>query len=541
MSDINSIAVTKIAQGTSPQALQGSANSGVLANFAGGGNFWDMLLGNILPGSDKTAPAQQIPSDAKTSADITITNTVITSPQKQTPLAALQLLLSNQTFDENGNIVLPQDALNTDIESLQKQLDLTNQVINHIKNALPENSEGKIHEVVTAVLGKLQSKSENLQASIEVLEAGVISKDTPAEEIPLPLLIALGLNPAEISKITDGIENLEEKLGREITVEDLIAGIGGLIPAAPAPEVQSQIALNTVPQKDLASAPVDPLANLDADAEPTDDLAARLNALNVGGEEPAENAEGEDLLNASEKRAIRSEHEGINIKPREDNQNIDTNLKKAATSFKENLNNILNINALQDDSAPLLAPMFNAEFDGALFPQTTMSTLTMGTVAQAANLTTSATQAGHTHPATQQVITQITKASRDGNTEMNLQLDPPELGTLNIRLSFDKNKNVKAHIIAEKVETHLMLQRDAHALERALQNAGLDARSDSISFELAQGGADNFNNNGEGGGEKNFGGNKSGAANDAGDEIIQSTMTWSVDSETGHVRYNIFA
>jgi flagellar hook-length control protein FliK len=164
----------------------------------------------------------------------------------------------------------------------------------------------------------------------------------------------------------------------------------------------------------------------------------------------------------------------------------------------------------------------------------------LGTTAQAANLFNAAGFAGHTHPATQMVAASLTRAGKDGNSEMTLRLDPPELGNVNIRLSFTKDKTVKAHIIAEKPETYMMLQRDGHTLERALQNAGLDARSDSISFELAQGGTD-FNNNGEGGGERNFGGGSNSQNANGGEELIQSTMTWAVDSETGHVRYNIFA
>ena len=87
-------------------------------------------------------------------------------------------------------------------------------------------------------------------------------------------------------------------------------------------------------------------------------------------------------------------------------------------------------------------------------------------------------------------------------------------------------------------ETYLMLQRDAQLLERALQDAGLDADG-GLSFELAEHGFDFDQNNQRGGGHDNGGT----GASDEGEEIeiLESTMTWSVDPETGHTRYDIWA
>ena len=83
----------------------------------------------------------------------------------------------------------------------------------------------------------------------------------------------------------------------------------------------------------------------------------------------------------------------------------------------------------------------------------------------------------------------------------------------------------------------MMLQRDAQILERSLQGMGMDTGS-GLSFELAQ---DNmFQNDGDRGGEGFQSGKGTGAGNkDNADTVIESTMTWHVDPQTGMQHYNI--
>lgn len=167
---------------------------------------------------------------------------------------------------------------------------------------------------------------------------------------------------------------------------------------------------------------------------------------------------------------------------------------------------------------------------GAPIPLPTVTSL--GTLT---NLVTQAHAASQPHPATQVVAATISKAAANGETKnITLQLEPPELGRVEVRMSFSKDKTVKAIVVAEKPETHLMLQRDGHLLERALFDSGLDASGSSLSFELANQGYDFDGRGGDGNG---------GYARNEGapEEIIESTMTWRVDPETGHMRYSILA
>ena len=78
----------------------------------------------------------------------------------------------------------------------------------------------------------------------------------------------------------------------------------------------------------------------------------------------------------------------------------------------------------------------------------------------------------------------IAQQAQNGVKRFNIRLDPPELGRLEIRLDVTREGQVTTHLIVERVETLDLLQRDARALERALQNAGLDTSEDGLKFSL---------------------------------------------------------
>lgn len=151
---------------------------------------------------------------------------------------------------------------------------------------------------------------------------------------------------------------------------------------------------------------------------------------------------------------------------------------------------------------------------------------------------TSTQNAGHSHPASQMVAATLHKSAAQGESKaITIRLDPPELGRVEIKMSFEQNSKIKAVLTMEKPETQMMMQRDAQMLEKALQDAGFDTDG-SLSFELAQDGHD-F---GQDGSHDQFHHNAKGeqlAEEDV--DIIDTTMTWSVNAQTGHVSYNIMA
>lgn len=85
--------------------------------------------------------------------------------------------------------------------------------------------------------------------------------------------------------------------------------------------------------------------------------------------------------------------------------------------------------------------------------------------------------------ATQQVMAQISQKANK-TTEISVQLTPAELGRVEVRLSIQRDGSVHAIVMADKPETLALLQKDASQLERSLQQAGLNANSENMSFNL---------------------------------------------------------
>lgn len=170
--------------------------------------------------------------------------------------------------------------------------------------------------------------------------------------------------------------------------------------------------------------------------------------------------------------------------------------------------------------------------NGAAIGTGTQSTAAM------TNISAHAPSAGHSHPAMQTVAATLQKFAKAGeDSTIKLRLDPPELGRVEVKMSIGKDNVAKIVLTAEKPETFLMMQRDAHVLERALQDAGLNTDS-GLSFELAQDGSTFDQDGNSGGGRHESGGTGSGTLNEE-EQEIETTMNWRIDPRTGRMHYNI--
>ncbi len=157
MNNINPIALTKIASGTgvaNAQALSGSG-TGVFSNIAGM-NFIDLIIARLTADDSNKTQATE-----KSEQPLAENTKELASLKKDNPLALLQIALASQTTDENGNVVLAgtQDSA----KKLETQLGLTNTIINHLKNVMPENAGSEKNGIFEKLLARLQTKSDTLR------------------------------------------------------------------------------------------------------------------------------------------------------------------------------------------------------------------------------------------------------------------------------------------------------------------------------------------------------------------------------------------
>ena len=88
------------------------------------------------------------------------------------------------------------------------------------------------------------------------------------------------------------------------------------------------------------------------------------------------------------------------------------------------------------------------------------------------------------NPVTHQVAVHLERAVGDGHDRFQIQLSPPDLGRIDVRLEISSDGRVSAVFGVDRQQTLDMLQRDSRDLQRALQDSGLRADSGSLSFNL---------------------------------------------------------
>ncbi len=82
-----------------------------------------------------------------------------------------------------------------------------------------------------------------------------------------------------------------------------------------------------------------------------------------------------------------------------------------------------------------------------------------------------------------QVTIALTRMAKNGIDRFDMQLHPQELGRVNIRLEI-KDGVARASVTADNPATLQILQKDGRALEKVLQQAGLETDANSLDFNL---------------------------------------------------------
>jgi len=102
-----------------------------------------------------------------------------------------------------------------------------------------------------------------------------------------------------------------------------------------------------------------------------------------------------------------------------------------------------------------------------------------------AQTTTPAPAPASTAPAAQIAPTLISVAqSASGTQHLTIRLDPPELGTVQIRVEHPTDAPVQVEINVQRPETLTLLMRDQPHLQHALDQAGVPAEGRTLSFQL---------------------------------------------------------
>jgi flagellar hook-length control protein FliK len=109
--------------------------------------------------------------------------------------------------------------------------------------------------------------------------------------------------------------------------------------------------------------------------------------------------------------------------------------------------------------------------------------------------TTQAVQPAHTvalphvvnhAPVTDQVHVAIKRAAQDGLQQITIQLDPVDLGRVEVKMQMGVDGQTQISFIADKASTFDSLSRDARMLEQSLHEAGIKADTGSMQFNLRQ-------------------------------------------------------
>ncbi len=89
-------------------------------------------------------------------------------------------------------------------------------------------------------------------------------------------------------------------------------------------------------------------------------------------------------------------------------------------------------------------------------------------------------------PVTEQVKVAIQEANKDGVEQITIQLDPVDLGRVEVVMKTNREGMTQISFIVDKAETFDGLSRDARFLERSLQEAGIKSDTGSMQFNLRQ-------------------------------------------------------
>ena len=154
------------------------------------------------------------------------------------------------------------------------------------------------------------------------------------------------------------------------------------------------------------------------------------------------------------------------------------------SAFKGEISYDFSANTQKNEPAPL--QNFNPNGQTSLTTGGLLTTQEVATQKIFANLTapTKADNPALTKMMNEQITVAINKNIANGQNNFSVRLHPAELGQVDIRLEFLADGKIQAAVSVENEKTLAMLQRDQSALEKALQDGGINLSNKDLNFSL---------------------------------------------------------
>ncbi len=422
---------------------------------------------------------------------------------------------------------------------------------------------------LTGVLS-IDSLSDQALADIENL----MTMQKELTDAGIPALIATNLSPEDLESITENLspeelENLGENAFAIIRILPVIEDTKGSTPShtvstdlstesstgTKGPANENPVELSDEIQKisttqpdnthfknemsrNIAHATQTSTGPFSNETEPSNTLAAQLNNITVGGNKDSAFGDGESSLFTEEGDP------GYNPNISQQQNNLSSSTKTENTPKTQQPATLGTVSGIIENFNSVLAGQaWEESWLNGFSPENTTNAINNLSVSGEQTLISPLTYAAHAsqaHPATHTVAASLQKMASNGESKaLTLQLDPPELGRVEVKMTFGKDKTIKTDLLIEKPETYTMLQRDSHALEKALTDAGLDVSNDSLNFTLA-GGENDFTGQGQHQRHSNGSGGLEITAPEGGDiEVINTTLGIEFDPDTGLPHLNM--
>lgn len=365
-----------------------------------------------------------------------------------------------------------------------------------------------------------KEQASHVKEALETTASSISAKETaplPEEEIAAQIIAHLQAALKDAASEEDDLGNLEAEYSLE-------ASLNAMEPGAQALSTETTVAAGSVTNNASDAATI--MQDTPADLKDLDGGIARSKW---------DLAKDQARFDADESAADDAQHSKTDQSKSANGQNAPA--AKAGQQNGEVGITSLPLSPLNPASSPFI------QYDAGLSSLET-SDLPQGYQSQNLQSLTNpvlhSQSAGSSHPTTQNVAIMMNRIAAQGkDTTIRVELSPPDLGKIEIDMQFSKEKTLKTVVKVEKPESYMMLQRDAHVLEKALADAGIEAAGSELSFELAQD-DQSFSQDGRHDSDYHQGSNAN-SANSEDPDVTYSQMTWNFDPASGHTHYSILA